>query len=273
MTVTQTITARAAGSAPRLAPRLFDYWRTVARRTWRGFIFTNFLMPFLYLASMGVGLGHFVNNGSGAAALGGIDYLAFIAPGLLATTALQTAVFESTYPVMGGFKWHRVYFSMAATPLRPADIVAGQLTWTACQVFLACGVFTAVIAAFGGLVNWWGGLLSVGVAILVGLAHGAPITGLSARLKDETGFSLIFRLGLMPMMLFSGAFFPVSQLPTAITWLAYLTPIWHGVDLTRHLTLGTATLWPSIGHVVYLLAWVAFGWFYAVRGFSRRLTQ
>lgn len=261
-----------AGS-PRLAPRLLAYWLTVTRRTWRGSVITSFLMPFLYLTAMGVGLGHFVDRGSGVSTLGGVPYLAYIAPGLLATTALQTGVFESTYPVLGGFKWHRVYFSMAATPLRVPDIVAAQLAFIAFRVLVTCGVFLGIIAAFGALHSWWGGLLAVVVSVLIGLAHATPIAGLSARLRDESGFSLIYRLGLIPMMLFSGAFFPVHQLPAVIAWLAYLTPIWHGVELCRQLTLGTVSLWPAIGHAAYLLAWLAFGWWFALREFGRRLTQ
>ncbi len=262
-----------SGGVPRLAPRLTDYWVTVLKRTWRGSVITSFLMPFLYLAAMGVGLGSFVDDRAGAQALGGITYLAFIAPGLLATTAMQTGVFESTYPVMGGFKWHRSYFAMAASPLTPADIVAAQLAFAAFRTAITCAVFLGVIAGFGALSSWWGGLLAVVVAVLLGLAYAAPITGLASRMKNESGFSLIFRLGLLPMFLFSGAFFPITQLPVVAQWLAYLTPIWHGVELSRMLTLGQVDWWPAVGHLAYLAAWVVAGWLYAVKGFERRLAQ
>jgi lipooligosaccharide transport system permease protein len=257
---------------PRLAARQTDYWLTVLKRTFRGTLFTSFLMPFLYLTAMGVGLGNFVDTASAHRALGGLTYLAFIAPGLLATTALQTAVFESTYPVMSGFKWMRFYYSMAATPLDAVDIVFAQLAFIALRVFMACGVFLAVMAGYGALHDWPGAGMALLVAVLLGMAHAAPVVGLSSRMKSESGFSLIFRLGLIPMMLFSGAFFPVSQLG-AFAWLAYLTPIWHGVDLTRMLTTGQVELWGALGHLAYLLVWVVGGWFYAVRGFRRRLSQ
>ena len=111
-----------------LAPRLTDYWATVLRRTWRGSVVTSFLMPLLYLAAMGVGLGSFVDsNGGSASQLGGVSYLEFIAPGLLAVTAMQTAISETTYPVMGSIKWHRTYYAMTSSPLAVADIVAAQL--------------------------------------------------------------------------------------------------------------------------------------------------
>lgn len=256
----------------RLTFRLTDYWLTVFRRTWRGSVITSFLMPFLYLTAMGVGLGSFVDHSSGGRALG-VTYLAFIAPGLLATTAMQTAVGESTYPVMGGFKWHRSYFAMAASPLGSGDIVAAQLGFIAFRLVTTCAVFLAVIAAFGAVRSWWGALLALLVVLLIGLAHAAPIVGLSSRMKSESGFSLIFRLGLIPMFLFSGAFFPISQLPTVVAWLAYLTPIWHGVALTRMLTLGSVDSLPALGHFAYLLVWLLAGWLFAVRGFQRRLAS
>ena len=259
--------------APRLAPRLGDYWVTVMRRTWRGSVVTSFLLPFLYLTAMGVGLGSFVDDNAGSGALSGVSYLAYIAPGLLATTAMQTAVGESTYPIMSGFKWQRFFYSMAATPLQVADIVAAQIAFISFRVFTSCAVFLGVLAAYGALSSWWGGLLALLTAVLLGLAHAAPMVGLAARMKSENGFSLIFRLGLLPMFLFSGAFFPISQLPAAVSWLAYATPIWNGVDLARMLTLGTVDWWPALGHVSYLLLWAIAGWVYAVTGFAKRLSE
>ncbi len=241
------------------------------KRTWRGSVVTSFLMPFLYLTAMGVGLGSFVDTKAGETALGGVTYLAYIAPGLLATTAMQTAVGESTYPVMAGFKWHRFYFSMAASPLDATDIVLAQLGFIALRIFSACAVFLVVMAAYGALASWWGGIAALFVVVILGLAHAAPIAGLSSRLKSENGFSLIYRLGLMPMFLFSGAFFPISQLGR-LAWIAYLTPIWNGVQLTRMLTLGDVHGWAALGHLAYILGWLVFGWFYAVSGFRRRLS-
>ena len=257
---------------PRLAVRQTDYWMTVLRRTWRGTVVTSFLMPFLYLTAMGVGLGSFVDTTSGQRALGGVTYLAFIAPGLLATTAMQTAVGESTYPVMGGFKWHRVYFSMAATPLDAVDIVLAQLVFIAFRIFSSCAVFVVVMAAYGAIHDWPGAVVALLVVTLLGLAHAAPIMGLASRMKSESGFSLIFRLGLIPMILFSGAFFPISQLGD-VAWIAYLTPIWHGVELARALTLGEVHVWAAVGHLAYILLWLLVGWVYAVLGFSKRLSQ
>ena len=257
----------------RLAPRLCQYWVTLYRRTWRGSVFTSFLTPFLYLAAMGVGLGSFVDSNSGSAALGGISYLAFIAPGLLATTALTTAVGESTYPVMGGFKWDRTYVSMAASPLEPSDILLSHLVLVAFRILTSCAVFIVVLAAFGALATWWGGLAALAVSVLLGMANATPVFALSARLAEPSAFALVYRLGLIPMFLFSGAFFPISQLPAGVAWVAYLTPIWHGVDLSRMLTLDSVQWLPALGHVAYLLLWLLAGWYLALRAFATRLAS
>jgi lipooligosaccharide transport system permease protein len=257
---------------PTKASRLSTYWQTVYRRTWRGSVINSFFSPFLFLTGMGVGLGSFVDANSGPSALDGVSYLAYVAPGLLATTAMQVAISESTFPVMGGFKWHRTFFSMAASPLRVVDIVAGQVTFTAFRIGLTSLVFLGVLAAYGAVSSVLGGLGALLVVVLMGLAYTTPMVATTARMTSESGFALVYRLGILPMVLFSGAFFPISQLPTAIMWLAYLTPIWHGVDLARALTTGTATWLPALGHITYLLVWFLVGWCLAVTGFARRLS-
>jgi lipooligosaccharide transport system permease protein len=257
--------------SPTLVTRLAPYWLTVYRRTWRGSVVTSFLMPFLYLAALGVGLGSFVDDNAGPSALGGVTYLAFIAPGLLAITAMQTAIGETTYPVMGGFKWHRVYFSMAATPLQVADIVAAQLAFVLVRILISCGFFVAILALYSAVGTWWQALLVLAVMLLIGSAHATPMIAISSRMKNESGFALVFRLGVLPMSLFSGAFFPISQLPAALEWLAYLTPIYHGVDLCRMITLGEGNGWLAAAHVAYLAAFTAVGWYFSVTGFARRL--
>ncbi|TWD73415.1 lipooligosaccharide transport system permease protein [Kribbella amoyensis] len=251
--------------------RQFDYWLTVYKRTWKGSLVSSFLLPLLYLAAMGIGLGSFVDeNGTGA--LGGVSYLQYIAPGLLAATALQIAVSESTYPVMGGIKWHKFYYSMIATPLRPADVMYGQLAFIAFRVLTTCTVFTVVIAMFGGLATPLG-LLGLPVALLVGMAASAPVCAVATRLENDSGFAMIFRFGVIPAFLFSGAFFPVSQLPDWIEWLAYLSPLWHGVELARDLSLDTVEPLPALGNLLYLGAWFGVGTWFAVRGLTRRLIK
>jgi len=255
-----------------LVLRQFDYWVTTYRRTWRGSVVSSFLIPLLFLAAMGLGLGGYVDDSAGPSALG-VSYLAFIAPGLLATTAMQTGIFESAYPVFGNLKWNKVYYSMIATPLRVVDVLNGHLAYVGFRLTTTCAVFVAVLAAFGVAGSPLGALGALLVAVLVGLACAAPVFGYSAWIKSDSGFAVLFRLGLMPMFLFSGAFFPVSQMPDTVEWLAYLTPVWHGVELCRDFTLGTAAWWPGVGHVTYLLAWVVGGWLLARRAFQHRLVE
>lgn len=254
-----------------LVLRQFDYWITTYRRTWRGSLITSFVVPLFFLTAMGLGLGGYVDDGSGPRALGGVSYLAFIAPGLLATTAMQTAVLESTYPVMGHIKWTKVYSAMIATPLRVVDVLNGHLLYVAFRLFTTCAVFVLVLTVFGVAGTPLGAVGALLVAVLVGMACATPVFGYSAWIKTDSGFAVLFRLGMIPMFLFSGAFFPVSQMPDTIEWLAYLTPVWHGVELCRGFTLDTAALWPGVGHVAYLLGWLVVGWLLARIVFERRL--
>ena len=247
------------------------YWTTVYRRTWKGSAVTSFVMPLLYVVAMGVLLGRFVDAGS-ASLQGAPSYVAFVAPGLVAAYAMQVVMGETTWPVMDMIKWHRVYHGMTASPLRVADIVAAQLLFVAFRVVTTCAVFLLVIAPFGVFESWTGVLLALPVTVLTGLAFAGLFFAFSATIASETGFAILYRLLVIPMFLFSGAFFPISNLSAPLAWLARLTPLWHGVDLTRMLTLDTVDVGTALGHVVYLLVLAALGWLWAVRRLGRRMS-
>ncbi len=252
------------------AVRSYAYWLLQYRRTWRGSAITTLLSPVLYLAAMGVGLGSLVKTGSGT---GGLTYLEFVGPGLLAATAMQTGAAESTYPVLGSFKWIRNYHAMAATPLGPRDILVGHLLWIASRVAMASGVYLAIVAAFGA-VRTPLAILALPVCVLIGLAFAAPITAYSSTRETDYGFAAIQRFGIVPMFLFSGTFFSVAQLPWVIRPIAYITPLWHGVQLCRDLTTGSLESggWWLVGvHVVYLLVVTGVGYFFALKFFRKRL--
>jgi len=230
------------------------------------------VMPLFYVLAMGVLLGGFVDEG-GAALEGAPSYLAFIAPGLVAAHAMQTATGETMYPVLGAIKWNKTYLGMVATPLTPADVVAAHLGFVLFRVATACGAFLVVLGLFG-LFEWVvGAVLAFFVQLLVGLAFATPLYGFSAGVKDPTPFAVIFRVLIMPLFLFSGAFFPVSNLPDGIEWLAWVSPLWHGVDLTRMLTLGTVDAGLALVHLVYLTLLAGVGWWWAVRRLTRRLVH
>lgn len=252
------------------ALRSYEFWLTFYRRTWRGTVATSIVNPVFYLSAIGVGLGTLVNK-SGTTP-GGVNYLSFVAPGVLAATAMQISGTEASWPVLGSIRWTRVYYAMLATPLRIRDIVFGHQAWMATRVVSSCAVYLAVIAAFGGVHSPLA-ILTVPACLLIGLAFSAPLAAYAATCENDGAFVVVNRFAIVPMFLFSGTFFPVTQLPTALEWIAYATPLWHGVNLCRSLTLGTAE-WPlSIVHVVYLAAWAGVGLVAALHTYRRRLLK
>jgi lipooligosaccharide transport system permease protein len=272
-TIPTTSTAPALPPMPstlRLVGRAIDFWRTQFKRTWRGTWASTLLTPLGFLAAMGLGLGSIVDNGSGASTLGGVSYLDYIAPGLLAASIMQQGTFESSYPVLGAIKWAKQYHAQLAAPLRVRDVLLGHLCWVAVRLTISAFVFLVIMGLFGTFHSWWA-VLCLPAAVLTGMAFVPGIFSYAATLETDSGFALLFRFIIMPMFLFSGTFFPVSQLPDWLEPVAYAVPLWHGVDLCRDLSLGTAALLPSLGHVAYLLLWAAGGCAVAMRTFTKRL--
>jgi lipooligosaccharide transport system permease protein len=267
--------ARSAGPPPApagrwvFAGRQLRFWLTDYRRTWRGSIYSSVLNPLLFLGAMGLGLGTLVDK-HGRAGLGGVSYLAFLTPGLLAAAAMQTGVGESTYPVFGSVKWNKTYQAAVSSPLRPADVFHGHLLFVTLRLTMNSGLFLAVAAAFGALRSAWV-IAALPVAVLTGLAFAAPVEAWAVTRQKDTSFAVIFRFGLIPLFLFSGTFFPITQLPAWIRPVAYVTPLWHGVALCRALSLGTADLGGAVVHVGYLAAVVAAGIAVGGRTYRRRL--
>ena len=254
----------------RRAGRMADYWAVAYRRTWKGSAISSFVVPLLYILAMGVLLGGFI-KGDPAKLEGATSYLSFVAPGMLAAQSMTTVFGEVTYPVMGMIKWQRVYYGMIATPLSVPDIVFAHLGFVAFRVATVSAVFLAVMAPFGVFESVWGVLVAWLVQMLIGLAFAAPIYGLSAGLNNDSVFALIFRLGMIPLFLFSGAFFPVSNLGPTLEWFARITPLWHGVDLTRMLVLGNIDGPLALVHVGYLLVLAGVGTWWAIHRLTRRL--
>jgi lipooligosaccharide transport system permease protein len=271
------VSTGSTGESGRLSPltgalRQYDYWLTVYQRTWKGSIITSFVSPLFYVLAMGVLLGKYVNV-SPAQLEGATSYLAFIVPGLIAAQAMQTAVFETTYPVMGALKWHKSFYAQLATPLESRDLANAFLMFTLFRVAATCGVYFVVMAPFGVFETWWGPIVAWFVTMLVGMAFGVWTFAFSAHVRSEASFGLIFRLGLIPLFLFSGAFFPISNLGPVLELVAKLTPLWHGVNLTRMLCLDTLT-WPTAAvNALVLIAVLVSGWYVALRTLARRVAQ
>lgn len=240
----------------------------VYRRVWRGSVFSSFLQPTLFLLAMGLGLGTMIDAG-GAALPGGVAYADFLAPGLLAAAAMQSAGFESSYPVLGKMTWFRNYEAIAATPMRVADLVLGELAWISLRLVTIAVAFILVMTAFG-IPRSWRVLLAVPAAVLTGLAFAAPIMAYAATRKSSGTFNVLFRFVLTPLFLFSGVFFPVSRLPDGLEQAARATPLFHGVELVRGATLDSVPrAWPI--HVMFLAMLMLAGIVAAERTFRRRL--
>ena len=256
------------------ALRVVETFFLAYRRRWKFNVATTLINPCFFLLGMGLGLGSIIDKGqgSGHGSLEGVAYLSFLAPGLLAATAMQVAANESTYPIMARIKWDRIYDSMLATPMRVIDVVLGQLMWIALRVLQTSIAFFIVIALFGAIESPFAPLAILG-ATLTGMAMAAPICAWAATRENDYALSSVLRFVIMPMFLFSGTFFPVGQLPSVIRPIAYVTPLWHGVDLCRSLVLGDVSLAASVVHVVYLCALVVAGAAVACSTFRRRLVD
>jgi lipooligosaccharide transport system permease protein len=251
--------------------RAYEHQALLYRRTWRGSLFNSFLSPTMFLLAMGVGLGSFVDRGGGSAT-GGVPYLAFLAPGMLAATVMQTASFESTFPVMGGFVWTKRYHAMYATPIGPTEILLAQLAWSATRITLVGAIFVVVTLLFGAVRSPLV-ILAIPAATLTGMAFATPIAAFAATQKTMNKFSYLFRFGITPLFLFSGTFFPIEQLPAAIQPIAWLTPLYHGVALCRSLALGTIGADPgaAVIHLAVLVGVTLAGLAACVVTFRRRL--
>jgi lipooligosaccharide transport system permease protein len=250
-----------------------SFW-TWYRRNWRASIVSSVLEPLLFLLAFGVGFGALVAAGGQAdEALGGVPYLVWLAPALLLVTAVQSGVFESTYPVLSAFKWQRVYHAMAAGPLTPAQIAVGHLSWTVLKTTASAAVYVAVIAVFGG-VRHAGFLGALAIATLLCAAVAASVMAFAATLDNEgSAFTVLFRFAVIPMTLFSGTFVPVDRLPAVVQPLAWVSPLWHATEVARDAALGVFRPLAALGHLGYLAALVAVGLTLTIRLYTRRLTR
>jgi lipooligosaccharide transport system permease protein len=250
--------------------RQYDYFWTLYKRTWKSSVVTSFVSPLLYVLAMGVLLGGFVHVAPSRLE-GATSYLAFIVPGLIAAQAMQTAVFETTYPVMAALKWHKSFYAQMASPLEARDLANAMLAFTLFRVGSTCGVYFLVMAPFGVFATWWGPVVAWLVTMLTGMAFATWTFAFSAFVSGPDSFGLIFRLGLIPLFLFSGSFFPITNLGTVLAWVARFTPLWHGVNLTRMFCLDHLDGSTAVVNTVVLVVLLVAGWWVAVRTLARRL--
>jgi lipooligosaccharide transport system permease protein len=252
-----------------LSIRALRCWLVQYRRTWRSTVWSSLLGPLFYLGAMGYGIGSLVDK-NGTAALGGVRYVVFVGPAVLAVQAMNTGLNGALYPVFAATRWNAVYLAARATMLRPADIFRGHLLFMALRIAMNCACFVVFMAAFGLIGSPWGVLL-LPASVLLGLAFAIPAAAWTVTLRHEVAMNYPIRFGAIPLMLFSGTFFPVSQLPQWIRPLAYGTPLWHGVALCRGLSLGDLSPGSAAIHVGYLTALCGVGLWIGGRTYARRL--
>jgi lipooligosaccharide transport system permease protein len=244
---------------------VLEYHLVNYRRTWRGSALSSLVIPLLTMVGFGLGVGSYVTAG-----VDGTPYLDWIVPGLIASTAVQSAIGEATWPVLSNFEWTRVYFAQAAAPLRVGDIVGGHLAFMVFRVLTSVAAFLVIATPFGALESWWAPVTLV-VSAVTAIAVAAPTVAYSATITSDSYLAILLRFAVLPMSLFSGVFFPVASLPLLLRWIAWLLPLSHGVELSRDATLGRPPGWVGLWHAVYLLACCSAGWWLARRRFARRL--
>jgi lipooligosaccharide transport system permease protein len=201
----------------------------VYRRAWMT-IFSGFFEPLFYLFSLGLGLGHFVGK------VHGVSYASYIAPALLASAAMNGAVYDATTNVFWKLRYGRVYDSILSTPLAPVDVAIGETAWAQFRGALYATGFVVTAAALGLLHSWWA-VLALPAAMVVGFGFAGIGIAASTFLRSWQDFELV-QIVLLPMFLFSATFFPLSIYPVAIQWFVRFSPLYHAITLIRSLTLG-----------------------------------
>ncbi len=250
--------------------------RLLVMRTYlQTMIATGLGTPLVYLYALGVGLATLVdanlgNGGSGSE----VSYLVFVAPALLCSAAMTTATEEFSYPIMLGFKWNPTFFAMNAAPMRGGQIINGVTFAVIVRLVAQSIVYYLFMLLFGAIPGPFGWLVIV-VGVLTGMALGAMLMAYAVRLEEDKGqFNYIMRFGVIPLTLFSGTFFPLTVLPVWLHWIGWISPLWHGTELSRVLSYGyDEPAWLSIVHVAYLLALIVVGWMLARRLAVRRLNK
>jgi lipooligosaccharide transport system permease protein len=228
--------------------RIVERNLVLARHGWLIYL-SRLLEPFLFLFAIGVGVGALVD---GLVGPNGevVDYRAFVAPAMIATSAMNTAVFAAAFDFFAKYKWVRSYESMLATPITVLDIIRGELFWIFVTLTMQGTAFVVTMVALGLVESWWGVLL-VPASLLVAYAFASAAFVAASFLRSWLDFDYVL-LAIVPMFLFSGSFFPLDRYPDAIARVVAFTPLYHGVDLTRDLAFGTVDAF-SLVSVAYLV--------------------
>lgn len=231
---------------PKLAMRVWQRELTLYRRIWPSTILSTLFDPILYLLAMGFGVGAYLTED-----VGGVSYMQFIAPGIVASSIMYAAAFEAAWNSYVRIFVERSYEAMMTTPAELEDVVAGEVAWGATRAFIYSVVMLVVLFAFGLVRSWWA-LLIPPVALLAGAMF--MLLGLSytIRVKHMDQLTFLFTLGVTPMFLFSGIFFPLDALPQAVQVAAWAFPLYHLVEVVRPLALGALDAGVAV-HLAWML--------------------
>lgn len=238
----------------------------LAARQWWITVVSGFFEPVFFLFSLGVGLGALV----GTVAVGGqeIPFVQYVAPGLLAASAMNGAVFESTMNIYAKMTNDRIYDAMLATPLQPGDVAAGEIGYAQLRGTAYSLVFLGIMALFGYVSSPWG-VLALPACMLIGFAFSAVGMSVTTFMRSWQDFDLI-ATSVLPLFLLSTTFYPLDVYPAAIRPVVQLSPLYHGVELVRAATLGIAD-WSIVGHVTVLVALAIAGMVVAGRRLEKLL--
>ncbi len=224
------------------------------RRQWVAFV-TGFLEPVFYLFSLGVGLGALIGDISLADGRT-VSYAQFMAPAMLAMSAMNGAVFDATYNMFFKLKYMHTFDAMLATPVGPRDIAVGEMLWSLLRSGFYVLAFLGISVAMGLTISWWA-VLALPAATLIGFVFSSVGMAATTWIRNFQDFDYI-QMALVPLTLLSATFFPVEAYPAGLRWVVELSPLYHGVAIERSLLLGTVStsvLW----HVAALVAMGAVG--------------
>lgn len=230
--------------------------------------------PLFYLIAVGIGIGVLVEQGSGTSGTNGIKYIAFIAPALLANTAITGVMDETVFPTIEGFKWRKLFFAQNSTPITGRQIAIGVYLAALCRAIFSVAVYYILLLAFD-VVNFGISTLLMPIAVLGGGAFGALMLFAAAKIeKEDQFFNILGRLVIMPMFLFSGTFFPLTSMPIYLQPIGWISPLWHATELGREAAFdyGISSTMVLV-HLTFLITMLITGLTLATRQFEKRLAK
>ena len=239
---------------------------------WQAIVAFGVGNPLLYLTSIGIGVGTLIDKHTHGAGPDGVKYLAFLAPALVATAALEGTMEEVTFPVVHGFDWRKVFFAMHAAGLTGKQIAQGVILSAISRAIFTVSVYWAILwifGAFGAIHAIW----LIPVELYFGACFASLMMAASSYMKDDDGwFAIIGRFVIAPMFLFSGTFYSLATLPLSVRWIGWISPLWHATEVGRHIAYGhTLSVQMIFVHFGYMTLIGVAGLLIAFRKFALRL--